>query len=333
MSRIPQIEPATATGAAADLLAQVHRAFGVTPNMTKVMANSPALLEGYLALSGALDGGVIPAGVRERLAVATAEANGCEYCLSAHSYIGANVAKVDAEEMDALGRPSRATSTLPRCWLCPMPSWRTRVTSTTQHSGRRGPSASRTPRSASWWVTSPSTSLPTTSMSSHRSTTTGPSSRHALTRPEPSTTRASRVPVAAPQPGPSKHLQSLDRAVHPSPAGRLMTDSTHRFVHRLPRRRARRAAAGRCPGRGTPAVSDARCRRADARHRRVPCATNVRRGHGSRRARTVVDIAARRAQRLPPGRRSRDLAHPRGAGGRRPSSWPAGRPAIGPGRH
>ena len=56
MSRIPQIEPATATGVAADLLAQVHQAFGVTPNMTKVMANSPALLEGYLALLSALEG-------------------------------------------------------------------------------------------------------------------------------------------------------------------------------------------------------------------------------------------------------------------------------------
>jgi uncharacterized peroxidase-related enzyme len=100
MSRIPQIEPATATGAAADLLAQVQKALGVTPNMTKVMATSPALLEGYLALSGALGGGVIPAGVRERLAVATAEANGCGYCLSAHTYIGTNLAKVDAEEME-----------------------------------------------------------------------------------------------------------------------------------------------------------------------------------------------------------------------------------------
>ena len=100
MSRIPQIEPANATGAAADLLAQVHDALGVTPNMTKVMANSPALLEGYLALSAALAGGVIEAGVRERLAVATAEANGCGYCLSAHTYVGMNVAKVDADEME-----------------------------------------------------------------------------------------------------------------------------------------------------------------------------------------------------------------------------------------
>jgi uncharacterized peroxidase-related enzyme len=100
MSRITQIEPEAATGAAADLLQQVQRTLGVTPNMTKVMASSPALLEGYLALSGALGGGVIPASVRERLALVTAEANGCEYCLSAHSYIGAHIAKVDADELD-----------------------------------------------------------------------------------------------------------------------------------------------------------------------------------------------------------------------------------------
>ncbi|MFC5729281.1 MULTISPECIES: carboxymuconolactone decarboxylase family protein [Nocardioides] len=100
MSRIAQIEPPTATGTAAALLEQVQRTLGVTPNMTKVMANSPALLKGYLALSEALGGGVIPAAVRERLAMATAEANGCGYCLSAHSYIGANIAKVSADELE-----------------------------------------------------------------------------------------------------------------------------------------------------------------------------------------------------------------------------------------
>ena len=100
MTRIAQIEPENATGAAADLLEQVQKTLGVTPNMTKVMATSPALLKGYLALSGALGSGVIPAPVRERLALATAEVNGCEYCLSAHTYIGANIAKVDADELD-----------------------------------------------------------------------------------------------------------------------------------------------------------------------------------------------------------------------------------------
>jgi uncharacterized peroxidase-related enzyme len=100
MSALDPIDPATATGQAAQLLAQVQNSLGVTPNMTKVMANSPALLKGYLALSGALNGGVLEPGVRERLAISTAEYNRCEYCLSAHTYIGANIAKVDVDELE-----------------------------------------------------------------------------------------------------------------------------------------------------------------------------------------------------------------------------------------
>ncbi|MGP4013785.1 carboxymuconolactone decarboxylase family protein [Streptomyces sp. 4N124] len=101
MTGFAPVEPATATGKAADLLADVQKALGLTPNMTKVMANSPALLKGYLALNGALSGGVLPAPVRELLAVTTAEYNGCEYCLSAHTYIGANIAKIDAADLEA----------------------------------------------------------------------------------------------------------------------------------------------------------------------------------------------------------------------------------------
>ncbi|MFI2207972.1 carboxymuconolactone decarboxylase family protein [Streptomyces sp. NPDC020192] len=108
MTGFAPVEPATATGKAAELLADVQKTLGLTPNMTKVMANSPALLKGYMALNGALSGGVLPAPVRERLALATAEYNGCEYCLSAHTYIGANVAKIDAVELEA-ARDAKAT--------------------------------------------------------------------------------------------------------------------------------------------------------------------------------------------------------------------------------
>lgn len=101
MTNFAPIEPETATGQAAELLTQVRASFGLVPNMTKVMANSPALLTAYLALAGAVSDGVLPAGVRERLAISTAQLNGCEYCLSAHTYIGANIAKVDAAELDA----------------------------------------------------------------------------------------------------------------------------------------------------------------------------------------------------------------------------------------
>ena len=104
MTTFAAVQPENATGRAADLLAQVQTTLGVTPNMTKVMANSPALLQGYLALSGAVGRGTLPAAVRERLAIATAQLNGCEYCLSAHTYFGATAAKLSAGELESARR-------------------------------------------------------------------------------------------------------------------------------------------------------------------------------------------------------------------------------------
>lgn len=100
MSTLPQLNPAEATGEAGELLAELKRNVGVVPNMAKAMANSPALLKGWMALSGALADGVLPGPVRERLALATAEYNRCSYCLSAHTFLGKNVAKLDAQEID-----------------------------------------------------------------------------------------------------------------------------------------------------------------------------------------------------------------------------------------
>ena len=100
MSTLPMIEPERATGDAKALLDQVAEAFGLVPNMTKAMANSPALLGGYLQLSDALTQGSFGPGLRERIAITVAEANGCAYCLSAHTYLGAQIAKVDSTELD-----------------------------------------------------------------------------------------------------------------------------------------------------------------------------------------------------------------------------------------
>ena len=69
MTDFAPVEPDTATGKAGELLAQVQKSLGLTPNMTKVMANSPALLQSYLALSGAVAGGALKPAVRERLAI------------------------------------------------------------------------------------------------------------------------------------------------------------------------------------------------------------------------------------------------------------------------
>ena len=94
--------------AAQPLLKQVETQLGSAPNLFRLVANSPAALEGYLGLSGALGKGRLPAATRERIALATAQFNGCGYCLSAHTYLGTNLAKLSAEEI-AANRAGRST--------------------------------------------------------------------------------------------------------------------------------------------------------------------------------------------------------------------------------
>lgn len=88
MSRLHVIDPSTASGKAKELLVAVKGKLGMVPNMTRVMAASPAVLESYLAFSGALAGGGLDAKTREQIALLTAQQNHCDYCLSAHSAIG-----------------------------------------------------------------------------------------------------------------------------------------------------------------------------------------------------------------------------------------------------
>jgi hypothetical protein len=77
MTHLPLVTPATATAPVQQLLAEVHRRLGTTPNMTRAMANSPALLQGYLNLSGVLSRGVLSPATRERIALAMAQRNSC----------------------------------------------------------------------------------------------------------------------------------------------------------------------------------------------------------------------------------------------------------------
>jgi uncharacterized peroxidase-related enzyme len=97
MSRIPT--PASIADApekSRPLLEAVGKQLGMVPNMFRLMATSPQALEGYLGLYGAL-----PAATREHIGLAVAEVNGCDYCLSAHAYLGRNLARLDDAEIAA----------------------------------------------------------------------------------------------------------------------------------------------------------------------------------------------------------------------------------------
>lgn len=100
MSRIPPVTTHTAPAASQPILAQVQAAFGATPNMFGVVANSPAALQAMWGFFGALGGGTLPAKLGEQIAVAVADRNACHYCLAAHTALGRK-AGASAEEMAA----------------------------------------------------------------------------------------------------------------------------------------------------------------------------------------------------------------------------------------
>jgi hypothetical protein len=58
--RIKAIDPGMAKGKAKELLDAVVNKYGGAPNSFKTMAHSPAGLQGFLDLSGTLEGGVLP---------------------------------------------------------------------------------------------------------------------------------------------------------------------------------------------------------------------------------------------------------------------------------
>jgi uncharacterized peroxidase-related enzyme len=101
MNRITQLDPAQAAGKTKQLLDGVQARLGAVPNLFRVLGNAPAVLEGYLNLSGALAGGSLDAKVREQIALAVAESNLCGYCLSAHTFLGGKAGLSESEIADA----------------------------------------------------------------------------------------------------------------------------------------------------------------------------------------------------------------------------------------
>lgn len=97
MTRLTALNPEEVTGKTKDLFNAVQAKLGVVPNMMRTMGNSPAVLEGYLNLSGALSHGKLSAKTGELIALAVSESNSCDYCLAAHTFIGEKLVKADPE--------------------------------------------------------------------------------------------------------------------------------------------------------------------------------------------------------------------------------------------
>ncbi len=88
MSRINVIDQHNANAEQKALLDAIQGQLGMVPNFLKVFANSPVALQAFLGLHGVANAGSLSPQTRERIALALAQQNTCEYCLSAHTAIG-----------------------------------------------------------------------------------------------------------------------------------------------------------------------------------------------------------------------------------------------------
>jgi uncharacterized peroxidase-related enzyme len=97
MSRINMVTNDNASVEQQTLLDAIESQLGMVPNFLKVFANSPAALRAFLGLHGIANEGSLDIATRERIALALAQQNACQYCVSAHTAIGKKAGLDDAE--------------------------------------------------------------------------------------------------------------------------------------------------------------------------------------------------------------------------------------------
>jgi uncharacterized peroxidase-related enzyme len=76
----------------------VNKQLGVVPNLFRLIGNSPTVLNAFASFQAATSK-TLDVKTRERIALAVAQVNRCGYCLSAHTYLGLNLAKISPEEI------------------------------------------------------------------------------------------------------------------------------------------------------------------------------------------------------------------------------------------
>ena len=99
MSRIAIPARDDAKDQARPILDSVAKQFGFAPNLHRLMALSPSALTGWAGLQSAL-AKTLDAKTRAAIALAVSEADGCVYCLAAHSYSAQNFTKVTPAEIE-----------------------------------------------------------------------------------------------------------------------------------------------------------------------------------------------------------------------------------------
>ena len=106
MPRINTINTEHASAEQQQILANVKKGLGIVPNLVATLAQSPAAANAYLAFSGALSKGSLPAKLREQISLVVGETNSCDYCVAAHTLLGGKAGLTNDEVLSARGGTS-----------------------------------------------------------------------------------------------------------------------------------------------------------------------------------------------------------------------------------
>jgi len=108
MSRLPTPSLNSATGATAEVYAQIKKAIGNVPNtFAAIGAYRPDALKAILLADSVLAAGTLNKRDQETIKLALSSIAGCEYCVAAHSTIG-KLAGLKADELKNIrdGKPT-----------------------------------------------------------------------------------------------------------------------------------------------------------------------------------------------------------------------------------
>jgi uncharacterized peroxidase-related enzyme len=114
-ARLTAIDPTDASNEVKRLFDLTRLLYGIIPNMVRTMALSPAVLRGFTGLLTSLAEGKLPAKLREQIALAVADTNRCQYCLSMHTALGTDAGLTEADLTNArlaIGSDPRSVTAL-----------------------------------------------------------------------------------------------------------------------------------------------------------------------------------------------------------------------------
>jgi len=107
MPRTTALKPEQVPAGSKPTLDAFTKNIGFTPNMMAAFAQSPIAFNAWATLLGALSK-ALDVKTRDSIGLAVSEVNGCNYCLTVHSFTAAHMAKLPADEI-ILARKGHAT--------------------------------------------------------------------------------------------------------------------------------------------------------------------------------------------------------------------------------